>query len=636
MMNNLFKFSKSDHIENHVFDPSLEKFRHAIESGEASGATIREILQNSMDAKDEGNDGPVHVIIKVDEIDRNVLPGIDQVFKHIESLIPQNEYTEETVNHMNSLKNQRKVTVLTAEDNNTKGLQGGNSGDPSSIFHTFAYNKGKHNVEEDSQKESQRGGSHGVGKIASNAASDIHLMYFANCDKDNNQHLGGSVQLFDHQLNNSNYRGVGYFTGEDSHKNRIPHPNDSKQDLFIKKSRGLKIIVPYLRKKLISEKDIVKAVINNFFVSIIDNLLSVTIQIHSKALDINSETLNDILKNSDYYEQEISDLKNEFTPLYINTFKQMKAQTINIQLKEQDLKFKLYFDDSLETIKKGRTAIVRSLGMKIEDFKVKNRAIRPYNAVLIGGPDEDEFLKSLENESHTELSTEGIRDPEKQQEAKYFLNTLNKELGKIIDESTIKKIKSDGKLDTSEILYRSTKSFTQSIEKNTSTVEIENKQSLTKKREKRKPRQNGNPGDGEKPSPKKKINRKPRRLHTNSETGKNTILLPPDIVNRVIVGKDEFLNFELKGIEDVNGWNSCNISFKIVNGDGKEYDNEVNLTREYIKAIDLKSDNLYEITENEIKNVEIKNDRVLLRFTIADTHNSNLKYIYKLEVAHDL
>ena len=47
-MSNLFKFSKSDHIENHVSDPTLEKFRLAIESGEASSATIREILQNSM------------------------------------------------------------------------------------------------------------------------------------------------------------------------------------------------------------------------------------------------------------------------------------------------------------------------------------------------------------------------------------------------------------------------------------------------------------------------------------------------------------------------------------------------------------------------------------------------------------
>lgn len=634
-MESLFKFSKSDHIENHVFDPSLEKFRHAIESGEASGATIREILQNSMDAKDDTSDKPVHVTIKIAETDRKHLPGIDEVFDHIDSLVPQNEYTIETANHMKALKDKQMVTVLTAEDSNTKGLQGANSNDPGSIFHTFAYNKGKHNFEKDSTKESQRGGSHGVGKIATNAASDIHLMYFANCDENSNQHLGGSVQLFDHQLDNTNYRGVGYFTGEDADNNREPYPNNSELDLFSKDTRGLKIIVPYLRKELISEIDIVKAVINNFFVSILENLLSVTIHIHNKQIDINKLTLNDILTNSKYYEQNLNELKNEFTPLYVRTFTEAKPQSISIQLKNQELKFNLYFDDSLETLKRGRTAIVRSLGMKIEDFKVKNRATRPYNAVLIGGPDEDVFLKSLENESHTELSTDGIRDSEKQKEAKKFLNALDRKLAQIIDESTNKKIKADGKLDTSEILYRSTKSFTQSIEKNTSTVEIENGNSLTKKREKRGPN-GGNNSSGSKKEPGKKGKRKPRKLHPSSETGKQTILLPPDTVNRVIIGSDEFLNFNLKDIEAMDEWTNCNVSFKIVNGDGKEYDNEVNLMREYEKVVDLNTTKPYEITRNEIKNVEIKNDIVLLRFTTTSNHNSNLKYIYKLEVAHDI
>lgn len=633
-MSNLFKFSKSDHIENHVFDPTLEKFRLAIESGEASGATIREILQNSMDANDDNKNEPVHVAFKIGEIERKNLPGIDQVFEHIDSLIPQNEYTEETVKHMKALRDKNTVTVLTAEDSNTKGLEGGNTKNSSSIFHTFAYNKGKHNFEDDSQKESRRGGSHGVGKIATNAASDIHLMYFANCDENNNQHVGGSVQLFDHQLDNSNYRGVGYFTDEDSYKNRVPYPNTFPHKIFSKETRGLKIIIPYLRRGLLSEEDMVKAVINNFFVSIIENLLTVTIQIQDEKIDINSETINDILKNPKYYEQDLNELRNEFTPLYVNTYSNSEAQDFIIKLKNQDLRFKLYFDDSLETIKKGRTAIVRSLGMKIEDFKVLNRATRPYNAVLIGGPLEDEFLKTLENESHTELSIEGIRDPEKQDEAKKFLSALDKKLAKIIDESTIRKIKSDGKLDTSEILYRSTKSFTQSIEKNTSTVEIENETSLTKKREQRHPTGNSSRGKG-KPKPRKR-KRKPRKLHPNTETGKQTILLPPDIVNRVIIRDEEYLTFDLNNITETDGWNTCNISFKIVNGDGKEYDDEVNLAREYENVININTSESYNINSNEIKNVEIVNNIVLLKFTLTDTHNSKLKYIYKLEVAHDL
>ncbi|MNW70010.1 hypothetical protein D3C74_491740 [compost metagenome] len=47
----------------------------------------------------------------------------------------------------------------------------------------YAYNKGVHLEKSDESIETSRGGSHGVGKIASNAAFDLHLMHFANCDK---------------------------------------------------------------------------------------------------------------------------------------------------------------------------------------------------------------------------------------------------------------------------------------------------------------------------------------------------------------------------------------------------------------------------------------------------------------------
>lgn len=37
-------------------------------------------------------------------------------------------------------------------------------------------------------------------KIASNAVSDLHMMYFANCDEEGNKHLGATVQLIEHKL----------------------------------------------------------------------------------------------------------------------------------------------------------------------------------------------------------------------------------------------------------------------------------------------------------------------------------------------------------------------------------------------------------------------------------------------------
>lgn len=68
----------------------------------------------------------------------------------------------------NALKSDN-VNYISFEDQNTKGLSKDN-------YAKYAYHMGDHYVEEDSDLERMRGGSHGVGKIASNSASAIYLM----------------------------------------------------------------------------------------------------------------------------------------------------------------------------------------------------------------------------------------------------------------------------------------------------------------------------------------------------------------------------------------------------------------------------------------------------------------------------
>ena len=94
------------------------------------------------------------------------------------------------------------INYISFEDYNTKGLTGANNGQSDNKKDTwsiYAYNKGVHTEEEDENLEKSRGGSHGIGKIASNAASDLYMMYFANCDEQGNKHLGGTVQLIEHK-----------------------------------------------------------------------------------------------------------------------------------------------------------------------------------------------------------------------------------------------------------------------------------------------------------------------------------------------------------------------------------------------------------------------------------------------------
>ena len=93
-----------------------------------------------------------------------------------------------------------EVPYISFEDCNTKGLVGAEHGEnvqKGDTWGVYAYKRGVHFIEEDNETENMRGGSHGVGKIACNAASDIYMMFFANCDETGKQHIGGTIELRD-------------------------------------------------------------------------------------------------------------------------------------------------------------------------------------------------------------------------------------------------------------------------------------------------------------------------------------------------------------------------------------------------------------------------------------------------------
>ena len=216
-----------------------------------------------------------------------------------------------------------KLTIY-PEDSNTKGLTGamnGQSENKNDTWGIYAYNKGVHFEDSDSDTEKARGGSHGLGKIASNAASEIHLMYFANCDEEGNQHLGGTVQLIEHKYNDKYYRSTGYFTDikdiENGRKRFYPYENNF-DSVFSKESRGLKIIIPFLREQFNNEKELIKTICDNFFVAIDQKRLVVIV--NEKRID--DTTIANYIMNQEYYfEQNWENIKVEFTPLYYHTYK---------------------------------------------------------------------------------------------------------------------------------------------------------------------------------------------------------------------------------------------------------------------------------------------------------------------------
>ncbi|MCU7558429.1 hypothetical protein [Macrococcus capreoli] len=631
-MGNHFQFASLDYLEVATFDNSLEHFhRNGIKG------TIKENLQNALDARLKENE-PVKVIIRMHEVDKSILPGIDEIFEHINSLEGHNNYTIETINYMKSKIDNKTVPILSFEDSNSKGLTGAKNGQSNSkqdTYGIYAYNKGVHFVEDDSSKEVKRGGSHGIGKIANNAASDIHLMYFANCDNENNQHLGGTIQLIEHKLNNKNYRSTGYYSDVSSKTGKlIPFENKVNHTAFEKKSRGLKIIIPYVRKEFFKFNEIITSVCDNFFLAIIENNLIVEVyDIDDEKTIISSESIYDLVNDKRFYKTEYSDMKKIFTPLYVDTLRNSLPINFEVSNNTDTYKFKLYFVYNPEIIV-GRVAIFRTIGMKIEDFGVQNNKRKPFNAVLVGGIKEDQYLKSLENESHTQLSYEDIRDEYEKKNAKKFMINLHKELSKIIEENFNKNNPTDGKLDTDDLIYETEVSFKNILENNTEKVTIRGGKTVLKSNVKEKRDKKG--GSSNKSTGENKKERKPRKVKNDNNLATEQYITPTDAVSRINIEQDEIISIDLKKIglqeSEIKRWNTCNLIFKIVDGNGDVVKDQLDFLKYVVRISDLVTNNTYNYDKNKVKNIKMLDHQIKIRLTLKNTTLSRLKFTYEVEV----
>lgn len=629
----MWEFRKITTIEEPVFNNVLERFYNLGLDG-----LVRENIQNSLDGKLKGSNMPVEVKIKTGDIPASEIPGIDEIKRHIQSLKGENSYTKETIAHMKKEMEKEIVPFISFEDSNTKGLTGAEYGEnfqEGDTWGVYAYKKGVHFTEHDDELEKTRGGSHGVGKIACNAASDIYMMFFANCDVNGKQYIGGTTQLIEHNLDGNNYRASGYFTKVEK-DTYFPFENHFAP-VFQKNTRGLKIIIPYLRTQYIGEENAIRSVCDNFFVAILQKKLVVYVNDY----EINNKTICRIVSDPEMYpEQNFAEMKNCFTPLYINTYFEKEPILIKIQDKNTEYNFRLYLQYE-EEIKRARVAVVRGIGMKIEDKKIKGYVNSPFNGVLIPvSSEEDIFLKSLENESHTSLSCDHIKDIKIQENAKRFLNNISNIIGKVFAEVLKSQNPSDGKIDTSEVLYSMERNFRKELSKEISTVQL-TKSNL--KNPKIVVKVKGNSKKDKRQEKKKREERQLQRIinkitrkskYEEGDQKKEISLLPmePEAVKRVVLREKELLQFDFKNVTAYDGETVCNISMVVIDGTGKPYEKEFDLSKNYLQIMDTGQKSLCNIKDNKIKNVSIVDGKIQLEMKVTDYFNSSLKFMYYVEV----
>ena len=630
----MWSFRTIHAIEEPVFNNTLERFYNLGVDG-----LVRENIQNSLDGKLPDCGLPVEVYIQTGEMKAADIPGMAEVKSHIAALQGGNNYTCETIEHMKRALLEDKVSYISFEDRNTKGLTGAEHGENAldgDTWGVYAYKKGVHFTEKDAEAERLRGGSHGVGKIACNAASDIYMMFFANCDKEGKQHIGGTVQLIEHCCQGVNYRASGYFTKEvgDTY---YPFENDFGP-VFAKNTRGLKIVIPYLRKQYQGEDKAIRAVCDNFFVAVLQKKL--VVYVNGKVID--DESIQRFVSDEQYYpDQDPADMRESFTPLYIGTYRDQKPFDIEIPDKEKNYNFKLYLQYN-DTIKRGRVAVVRGIGMKIEDKKIKGFANSPFNGVLIPATsEEDIFLKSLENESHTSMSCLHIKDAKLQSNAKRFLNNIDAKIGEIFEALLKEKNPSDGKIDTSEVIFATETSFRKELSKEISTVKLSKgdkdpTKTVTKVKantKKNKSQEKKQKKEKEKENRVKKIIKKILgKPGDDKEAEKIRYAMHPEAVKRAVLPGKEILRFDFSRQAHYDGETSCDISIAVMDGTGKTYETEFDIMSNYTEITDVLQNCPCTVERNTIKNVSVSDGKVHLEMRTAESFNRTLKFMYYVEV----
>lgn len=612
-----WKFPEISKIEDQRFDKSLKSF---YDSG--IERVVRENIQNSLDAK---LISPVKVKITLGKINNKDLPEINEVLERIKCLKGGNQYATEEINSMKKVLTEEIVSYISFEDENTKGLKYSN--DHTDTYKAYAFKIGVHNEDSDKEHEKIRGGSHGVGKIASNAASYINTIYFANCDKDGNQHIGGIVKLIDHEYLGNLYRATGYFT--DNINKEIPFENNYL-GIFKKETSGLKVIIPYLIEEFANENKIIKSICSNFFVAIHKGELSV--EVNEKVID--SKTLNLYIENEEYFTQSLSNKEFEITPLYFKTYISEESKIIDVKDKKGNTySFNIYFKYD-EVINKGRVAIIRNIGMKIEDRKLLNYAKKPFNAIAIpSNLDCDAFLKSLENESHTALSHEHFKDKILKDNAKRFLNEFDNAIKRIIDEYSNKNNTVNGEIETKDIIYEIENSFKKRFNECNVVIDTGLSRIVKRKPEKRRDRV----GETEKIPPvlSERSGRKPKNINENGEREKEyTYNVSPYYVKRGIMRDKEIIEIDLSQNSKIKDNQEANLVIKILDGMGKEYEDEFKIEENYSEVVDLLNleNPIKKISDNRVENVVIKNKKIKLNCGLGKKFNKSAKFVYYLEV----
>ena len=369
----------------------------------------REIIQNSLDARDNENE-PVEVVFELNKKLRLTdIPGGEYTKDVLERCIAKTTNAQTRLAYLkgSEILSKPYVYCLKVSDFNTRGVRTGRD----AAWGAFVFDEGK-----SIKQRPGSAGSHGVGKKVPFIISTCNTVFYATKNKykiDEIEHTDILSQGKTVLINWDDQNGVtksqkgwyGQLNIEDSSpKNKIlPLLNEDTKNIhpyFVREDEyGTDVImvgVNLYDNEDAVKKAIISTILENFFVAIKERKLQVTVL----GQEINVGNIDKIFH---LYYEPTGELKNSMDDLLrIYT---TEPEVLSIKHYSTEIgSIRMYFDATSETNKKN-CMIVRNHGMKICEHAITS-ADKAFSAiVIIEGEKLNELLSSLENAAHDTFVT---------------------------------------------------------------------------------------------------------------------------------------------------------------------------------------------------------------------------------------
>lgn len=374
-------------------DAGIELFRDSRISSLA-----REIIQNSLDAFDSEENGPIEVEFKLHMLNTSIFPSKDlfeQVLQECHKDWAAKPEVKAFFSKALSVINSPCIKILKVSDYKTIGLKGSASGEHDFLSNWYSLIKAVGVCNKDSEGA---GGSFGIGKYAPYACSDLRTVFYGTKDKEGNRAFQGKSILVSHLHNDDMTQGTGFFGI--ANKN-LPIVSDLVCDLpeFYKRDNiGTDIFIAGFNGDDQWKEKLIIAVLENFFVAIHRKKLVVKID----DVIIDNSTMPGLIN------LYIKD--NTLTAGYYKAVSQNDG-SVKYCYNENFMglgKIELYLLNGKELSK--RVAMVRATGMKIEDRGNFRNAAKFSGVFLASGEKINDFLRKCEGPRHDRWIAERYSD----------------------------------------------------------------------------------------------------------------------------------------------------------------------------------------------------------------------------------